>query len=172
MRPLYTPLFAGLAAFAGLGSEPTTPNRVPDDPDLGTLSWLVGAWTSDEGGKVVDEHWTHAAGGTMLGASRTVQGGKTAFFEFLRIEKTPEGIVYFAAPMGRHPPTPFRAVELAAGRVVFENREHDFPQRIIYTRESDDVIRARIEGTQAGKARAEEWLYRRAPVTPGQPRPG
>lgn len=155
---------AGLLALVCAAGEPPGSGLRPAEADLKALGWLVGAWGSEEGGKGVDEHWTHASGGTMLGVSRTVQGGKTAFFEFLRIEKTPEGIVYFAAPMGRHPPTPFRATEVGEGRIVFENREHDFPQRIVYQREADGSVRARIEGTEAGKPRAEEWIYRRLSV--------
>ena len=53
--------------------------------DVADLRWLAGCWSQDgrEAGSV--EQWTAPAGGTMLGMSRTVSGGKTVAFEHLRI---------------------------------------------------------------------------------------
>lgn len=140
------------------------------NPAFADLAWLAGHWVAAEGfgdarGDAAaipvdrtEEHWTAPAGGTMFGVGRTIRGGRTVFFEFLRIEKMPSGdLTYFAAPQGRFPPTPFKAVEIAPGRVVFENLEHDFPQRIIYTRTGDHTATARVEGNQGGQMRGEEW---------------
>ena len=46
-------------------------------------------------------------------------------------------------------------------RVVFENPEHDFPQRILYWLDDDDMLHARIEGTEGGETHSMEWRYRR-----------
>ena len=80
-------------------------------------------------------------------------------FEFLRIEKTAAGIAYIAQPQGR-PPTSFPLVESSANRVVFENKTHDFPQRIIYWRERDS-LHARVEGPKNGREQAMEWTWMR-----------
>ena len=69
----------------------------------------------------------------MLGVHRDVKGGKAISFEFLRIQATPMGIVYFASPRGAAP-TPFPMAEIGDQRIVFVNPAHDFPQRIIYRR--------------------------------------
>jgi hypothetical protein len=45
--------------------------------------------------------------------------------------------------------------------VVFENLSHDFPQRVIYRRNADSSITARIEGTVNGEARGRDFPYRR-----------
>ena len=42
--------------------------------------------------------------------------------------------------------------------VIFENLEHDFPQRIIYRREGDRLI-ARIEGEVNGTLEVTEWAW-------------
>jgi hypothetical protein len=42
-----------------------------------------------------------------------------------------DGIFYIAQPQG-NPPTEFRLTESLGNRVVFENKAHDFPQRIVY----------------------------------------
>jgi pyridoxine/pyridoxamine 5'-phosphate oxidase len=44
-------------------------------------------------------------------------------------------------------------------RVVFENREHDFPQRIPYWRGEKNRLHARIEGELDGRMQAEEGSW-------------
>ena len=95
----------------------------------------------------------------MLGLHRDVAGGRAVSFEFLRIEKTADGIAYIAQPQGR-PPTPFRLIESSASRAVFENKAHDFPQRIIYWTEGD-ALHARIEGDQNGRRQSMEWTWKK-----------
>jgi hypothetical protein len=128
---------------------------------LDTVAFLAGTWTGGEGGVAMEEHWTAPAGGLMLGLHRDVLPGKPAFFEFLRIEATPKGIVYLASPRGA-PATPFPLIESGGNRAVFENREHDFPTRIIYRLTPDGSLHARVEGTRKGKPAFEEWTWKKA----------
>jgi hypothetical protein len=90
---------------------------------------------------------------------RDVAGGRTVSFEFLRIEKTADGISYIAQPGGR-PPTSFRLIESAAKRAVFENKAHDFPQRVTYKRQGD-TLTAAIEGAVNGQNRRIEFPYKK-----------
>ena len=46
--------------------------------------------------------------------------------------------------------------------MVFENLQHDFPQRILYWLDAAGAMHARIEGPQAGKTVSEEWVWTRA----------
>jgi Domain of unknown function (DUF6265) len=130
--------------------------------NVATLSWMSGRWAGTQDGTEMEEIWTTARGGTLLGLHRDVKGDKTVSYEFLRIEAVPEGLTYFASPQGR-PATPFRAVENGKGRVVFENREHDFPTRILYWLAEDGKLHARIEGTLRGQPASEEWSWSRQP---------
>jgi hypothetical protein len=149
---LVTPLHVTLA-------QPSPVAAVPAPADVAQLAWLSGAWEGEQDGMCMEERWTPPRGGTLLGVHRDVKGGRTVSFEFLRIEASAHGLVYHASPQGR-PPTPFRAVETGARRVVFENREHDFPQRILYWR-TGDTLHARIEGPRNGRTHAREWTWRR-----------
>jgi len=45
--------------------------------------------------------------------------------------------------------------------VVFENPEHDFPQRILY-RLDGGMLHARIEGVVDGEPLSSEWTWSRA----------
>ena len=130
-------------------------------PSLDAVAFLAGTWTGEEGGVSMEEHWTSPAGGLMLGLHRDVFPDKPAFFEFLRIETTPKGIVYLASPRGA-PATPFPLVESGGNRAVFENREHDFPTRIIYRLTPEGALHARVEGSKKGKPAFEEWTWKKA----------
>jgi hypothetical protein len=88
-----------------------------------------------------------------------VQGSETAFFEYLCIQHTQDGVFYMASPKGKQPPTPFKLVSHDENAATFENLDHDFPQRVIYRREGH-VMHARIEGTRNGQAAFEEWTWR------------
>jgi len=48
---------------------------------------------------------------------------------------------------------------------VFENREHDFPQRVIYRRELDGSMHARIEGERDGRIRTIDFSKTRVACT-------
>jgi hypothetical protein len=72
-----------------------------------------------------------------------------------------DGVHYLASPMGRTPATVFHLVVCEDRKAVFENPEHDFPQRIIYWQPEAGILCARIEGTEAGQAKASEWQWGR-----------
>src|SRR4026208_766576 len=128
-------------------------------PTINDLAWIAGSWTGSTGGVDMEEHWTAPKGNSMIGIHRDVGKGRTLSFEFLRIEMQKDQIVYLSMPNGRSPATPFPLKEVSGMRVVFENPAHDFPQRIIYWKDGND-LRARIEGTMNGKAGSEEWRGR------------
>jgi hypothetical protein len=109
----------------------------------------------------MEELWLPPAGGAMLGLHRDVAGGRMVSFEFLRIEETERGLVYLSQPRGG-PVTPFHAAQVTGKRVVFENPEHDFPQRILYWLDEEGALHARIEGKDKGKDAAMEWRWTRA----------
>ena len=142
------PIAKGSAAGVRAGAE------------VDRLAWLSGCWTQPRANGLVEEHWMAPRGDSMLGMSRTVVGGKTVEYEFLRIALVDGTLAYVARPSGQSEATfPLKSVE--DGVVVFENLSHDFPQRIIYRRNADASITARIEGTVNGEARGRDFPYRR-----------
>jgi hypothetical protein len=122
-----------------------------ENPTLADLSWMSGDWQTAAGGRrQIEEHWTAAAGGSMMGVSRTVAGDKTVEFEYLRIEQREDGIYYVAHPKARCPGTDFKLTRASASEAVFENPQHDFPKRIIY-RKTDDGLTASIDAGEGSK---------------------
>jgi hypothetical protein len=101
------------------------------------------------------------AGGTMLGMNRTVRGNETVAFEFIRIVEQDDGsLVFVASPSGQGT-TEFTLVRLSDREVIFENPDHDFPQRIIYRLVSDEELLGRIEGAIDGIERAVDFPMKR-----------
>ena len=134
----------------------------PSPGDLSALAFLTGAWGGVEDGVAAEEVWIAPAGGSMLAIHRDVSGGRTVGFEYLRIEAGSDGVTYWASPQGK-PATPFRLVESAPNRAVFENPDHVYPRRILYWLGEDGALRAKIEGTLGGKPASQEWMWRRTP---------
>lgn len=124
------------------------------------VAWIAGTWQGTDKGMAMEEVWLAPQGGAMLGLHRDVARGRMVSFEFLRIEESERGLVYLSQPGGR-PVTAFPAVEVSGKRVVFENPEHDFPQRILYWLGEDGALHARIEGKDKGKEAAMEWRWTR-----------
>lgn len=122
-------------------------------------SWLSGYWTGEQRGTQMEELWFPAKGPLMIGMHRDhFPSGKT-FFEFLRIENSANGLVYIAQPRGGKA-TAFPLKTLSEHELVFENLEHDFPQRIGYGLHGQELV-VFIEGERNGKIMRTEWRWQR-----------
>ncbi len=126
------------------------------------LDWMSGCWFLDDGKQQVEECWMKPGGQSMLGMSRTVAGGKTVFTEHIQIREKDGQLAYIVAIGMGAKPIVFKQIKGTDGEVVFENPEHDFPQRIIYRRESADKLFARIEGKEKGVDKGMDFRYKRA----------
>lgn len=113
-------------------------------PDPDGLGWMSGRWCTTGDGPKIEEHWLPHRGDMLLGVNRTLKKSRTVSFEFLRIALVEGQLVYVAQPGGR-PPTSFTRTDGGVNWVRFENRAHDFPQRIEYRREGE-ALRATIAG--------------------------
>jgi hypothetical protein len=130
---------------------------------LADIGWLAGDWEMSAGTRCVEEHWTTPSSNLLVGMSRTVEGGRTTSFEFVRIEARADGIYYVAQPSGR-PPVDFKLASDVASELVFVNPGHaDHLKRIVYRRQADGGLTARIEGEDAGRPFAVDYPYRRSP---------
>lgn len=124
------------------------------------LAWLSGCWASAGGEAGSGEMWTAPAGGTLLGVSRTVKGGRTVAHEYMQIRETGPGqIAFIALPSGQKEAS-FPLVRLSGQEAVFENPRHDFPQRVIYRRDGDSLT-GRIEGSEGGETKAFDFPMKR-----------
>jgi hypothetical protein len=129
--------------------------------DASVVSWMAGCWRQESPGRLVEEMWMPPVGDGMLGMSRTVSQGRIVDHEFLQIRVQDGRLVYIAKP-ARQAEATFTATSAGAREVIFENRAHDFPQRIIYRLQENGNLAARIEGAEEGKPRGIDFPMRRA----------
>lgn len=157
-------LFASAAPLSCASRGTTSPSeKNPVAASLGAvkhpLGWIGGyTWRAGGADNYTEEHWAKPVGGAWIGYGRAIMGGKTVFFEYLRIEPRDGGLVYVAQPMGG-PKTEFKATLIEANKVVFENPDHDMPKKITYERTGERAMRARIEGVEGGKPASETWDF-------------
>jgi len=113
---------------------------------------MAGCWEHKDPAKglFISEQWMSPAGTSILGMGRTVKSGKTVGFEFMRIEQNADGLFFIAKPHENKEETAFKLKSSTLNEVVFENLEHDFPQRVIYKLLGTKLV-GRIEGNQDGK---------------------
>lgn len=121
--------------------------------DIGKLAWLAGCWRADGGEPGTMEHWLPLAGDTLMGVGRTVKQGRTVAHEFMQIRREPDGAIAFHAQPSGKPPDKFPLLRLTDTEVVFENPQHEFPQRVAYAVEGGTRLNARIEGMRNGQLR-------------------
>ncbi len=127
---------------------------------MNDLSWLAGCWENKSSKRVREEYWTKAAGGSMFGMGRAISDGRTTEFEFMRIHEERGDVLYTSKPSGQ-PEASFKLVRTSEHEAVFENPQHDFPQRIIYRKQSDGSLLARIEGERNGKQSGVDFPFAR-----------
>lgn len=145
-----------LLAFgaASVSGEP------PVEGGVGRVAWLQGCWQMTSGGRTVEEQWMAPRGDSMLGMSRTVRESTLAEYELVIIRSRGAALVYVAHPSGQ-PSAEFTATVVSEQSVVFENLQHDFPQRIGYERQGSS-LHAWVEGSKGGRERRIEFPYARA----------
>ncbi|HEV7234391.1 MAG TPA: DUF6265 family protein [Sphingorhabdus sp.] len=144
--------FALAALLAGIASSPA----IAQDASLADLAFLEGHWTSDRSGFVIEESWTDARAGVVLGTSRGVQDDVVRFLRFAVVEQAGKNVVmrfkrYNAdySSWEASGPSVMRLVTSEPNRAVFEATDvASDVQRITYTARSDgavDVVANRVD---------------------------
>ena len=131
------------------------------EADVAKFGWIAGCWENEARGTSTLEIWMKPAGGTMIGMARSIAGGKTTSYEALRIFEKDGSLYYGARLPNAAVEVPFKLVKGTDGEAIFENPEHDFPTRIIYRKQPDGGLFARIEGVRNGQLRGRDIPMKR-----------
>jgi len=127
------------------------------------LQQLSGTWRMETKKGALYETWKRISKDEMQGKSFKLNGKDTVVLENVRLSKSSEGLFYIPvlSDQNEGKPVPFKMINSKDQTFVFENKEHDFPQRIIYHLVSKDSIHAWIEGTENGKEGRSDYYFRR-----------
>ena len=177
LRILAAGLCGGIAIAAAQAQVPApaapaaNAPATPASPSLAPLAWLTGCWQGAVNMRDFREQWMPLRGGLIVGTSHTLVGEKTQSFEYMRIESRPDGIFYVVAPSGASE-TAFRLTgETSDGEArifTFSNPANDFPQTIIYRRDSKGWLYAHVEGKLKGADTRVIYPMRRVDCESGE----
>ncbi len=127
------------------------------------LKWLLGTWINENGEEFSQESWSQENAGTFTAFSFTQIGKETVFAETMVLEQKADSLFLTVATANQNEkkPVTFKLVSSEKGKFVFENKNHDFPQRIVYTNPAKDSLHAWIEGTVNGETKRSDFSFSR-----------
>ena len=107
------------------------------DSAQGSLDWLVGCWVTGDNSS--QEVWVADSDNLLIGFGVTIAAEKVAFYEVLTAKRNDKGEwIYTAHPSGQESAS-FISVEFGQNEIVFANPDHDYPQKISYRREGNQL---------------------------------
>ncbi|HET8803962.1 MAG TPA: DUF6265 family protein [Aequorivita sp.] len=127
------------------------------------LQWLLGTWTNESGEEFSQETWSKENASSYTAFSFTQVGKETVFSETMALEQKGDSLLLTVVTANQQDekPVTFKMVSLENRRFTFENKNHDFPERIIYTNPAKDSLHAWIEGTVNGEAKKVDFYFSR-----------
>ena len=116
------------------------------------IDWLLGNWTSEFPEGYVIESWEKKNDLTFKGISNVIMGGDTVSSEAITIKN--EEFQTVCIPIVKNQngskPIKFTLTSFKDNHLVFENPEHDFPQKIVYKKITKDSLLVEISGEMNG----------------------
>ena len=106
---------------------------------------MIGEWKLED--KPVIEKWSYVDG-LFKGSVFVISGADKVITEEIRIIENDDGIFYEAnvEDQNQGEPVLFKLILSEENKIIFENKDHDFPQRITYVLIGNNKLIATIEG--------------------------
>lgn len=155
---------AALFSCAENKSE-TTDNASATGGELEKVSWLLGTWQNNSAEGTATEAWTRENDSTLTATSYFVaNGADTVSTETILLQERGGKLFYVPTVKDQNQgqPVNFTLTTISDKQLVFENPEHDFPQKITYTRITNDSVVAEISGMIEGKMNAQAYPMKRS----------
>lgn len=140
-------------------------NKITTDlSKINQMEWVVGKWENLSSNGDLYETWTKINDSTFTGRSFMIAKNDTVFSENISIKFRNNDLFYIPTVRNQNNELPilFKFIAIENGELIFENKEHGFPQRIIYKNPSQDSLYARIEGIEKGIFKKEEFAMMRS----------
>ena len=120
---------------------------------ISNVKWLIGTWQhSDDFGNISYETWKEVSSNELSGKSYVISENDTAVFETLNIKYDKGTLCYFVQVLDHNDnqTIKFSSKFIDAGKMEFENPQHNFPKIITYQKISNDSLVAVISGALDG----------------------
>lgn len=121
--------------------------------NINNLHWLIGTWKSVSNEETSVEIWRKENDSLLTGKSYVLVKADTVFSEKMQLRQREADLLFIVtvSDQNKAEPVTFKFMNFDKGEFSFVNKDHDFPQRIIYKNPQPDFLCARIEGTKNGK---------------------
>lgn len=130
------------------------------------IKWLEGEWISENKNGILIEKWEKENNQLLEAKSYFIKNLDTIYYEKIKIEKirenNKENIYYQAMVSNQNKGQPIRFTlisKLNTDTLRFENKQHDFPQYIVYQKPKNDTLKTFIEGFQQGKYKRVNFTF-------------
>ena len=104
------------------------------------------------------EEWRLINGSELIGIGFSIEQGDTVLSEELYVKKFADTWAYVALPVNQTI-TLFALSEYSESKFIFENEEHDYPQKIIYEFTADGKLNAATEGIIEGELMRRDFSF-------------
>ncbi|MCU0415083.1 MAG: DUF6265 family protein [Ignavibacteriaceae bacterium] len=104
------------------------------------------------------EEWRLINVSELIGIGFSIEEGDTVLSEELYVKKFADKWAYVALPVNQTI-TLFALTEYSENKFIFENEEHDYPQKIIYEFTADGKLNAATEGIIEGELMRRDFSF-------------
>lgn len=129
-----------------------------------SFALLNGDWQMTEGDGIITESWKPVNDSLMEGRSDFIKGDTVIPFETIKLYRKVDSFYYEAKAAGQNneQPVAFTITSFSDSGFIAENRQHDFPKRILYKFVNKDSIYARVDDGLENPQRKAEFYYSRS----------
>ena len=107
----------------------------------------------------VYEEWQLVNENELIGISYSIEDGVKNISESLYLKKFADQWAYVAVPKNQNIAL-FALIEHSPKKLLFENMEHDFPQKISYEFHKGGRMTAAIQGDVNGEIKRKEFSFK------------
>ena len=127
--------------------------------DDSIIKLFPGKWKMDVENVEVYEEWQLVNENELIGISYSIEDGVINISENLYLKKFADQWAYVAVPKNQNIAL-FALIEHSPKKLLFENMEHDFPQKISYEFHKDGRMTAAIQGDVNGEIKRKEFSFK------------
>lgn len=149
--------------FAAVGFIVLSAAIAKQTNDLTKAEWLIGTWENKTQRGSIYETWDKVNDTLLAGKSYIIKEKDSIVFENIRIVREQAGWLYIPSVKDQNGGLPVRfiAKTISQTQLIFENKQHDFPQIISYTKINSDSLVAEISGIKNGRERKQAFPMKR-----------
>lgn len=122
---------------------------------LDSAEWLLGTWENKTAQGSIYETWSKTNEVEFAAMSYVLNKKDTIVYENIRLVLEDDELFYIPIVNNQNDGLAVRFINILSleTQLIFENKEHDFPQMISYTKKSENSLIAEISGTKNGRKR-------------------